>query len=411
MTGNDCDRFCILIRFQLADRFPQLLWRHECVSALLDTVEALARRATQGNAPRVAAPEWDRVHVAVATARKGGRNAQSTDPRDPYGESDPISVPGLPMALEPPTSTAELADVLADITELACQWLLRASLSAPSETRIAFFRYVSRISAAATTSVGARGGCYAGLATGLYALSPSSPAGPPAVLAHGMIGRARGAATVLLHRGHVTADAGLPSTLAALSSAGVRVRWAGVGSALPSTGKPAGKAASGATSTAATAAGAPKWGVAGSPAAAALGGFLGTSWAQLPLSKLLLAGSAPGNTALPGGSLTGVLEDDEGASDKDGESGSVVERSVAPRTGRLAGEFAPSIFDAPQVASAEFLGLRAPSGTGLASALYKLDGPGMEHCSSGGAVLALSTRTCLVQVLTRSCGLPLTHWF
>lgn len=390
---------------QLADRFPQLLWRRECVAALLDTVEALARRAAQGSAP----PPLARAGISAsansgrATEHRETRAPAAAVLRDPFGESDPIAVLGLPVSLEPPTSVSELADVLADLTELACQWLLRASVGAPAETRIAFHSYVSRAAAAAAAATSLRGGAYAGLATGLYALSPSAPSGPPTVLSHGMLGRARTAAGALLNRGAgVTAESGISVTMAALSNAGVRVRWAGVGASLPSASAAAsGVAVGGAAAGASTTAGAPKFGFAGAASTSALGGFLGTPWAQLPLSKLLALGTSPGGGAE--GSVVGVAaEDDDAGSEANDDVGSVAGRSTALRTVRLPGELQASALEASVASGVDVLGLRPATGSALAAALFKLDGAGRKattartlYCTCSACVVtALSLRLC-----------------
>lgn len=302
--------------------------------------------------------------------------------RDPFGESDPIAVQGLPAPLEPPTSVSELADVLADVTELTCQWLLRASVGAPAETRVAFHSYVARAAAAASAATTLRGGAYAGLATGLYALSPSAPSGPPTVLSHGMLGRARTAAAALLNRGHgVAADSGLSTTMAALSNAGVRVRWAGVGASLPASAAAASGAAAGTGAAgSSTTAGAPKFGFAGAASTAALGGFLGTPWAQLPLSKLLALGTSPG--AIGGtaeGSVVGVAADDDDAgSEANDDVGSVAGRSTVLRTVRSPGELQASALEASIASGVDVLGLRPATASALAAALFKLDGAGAE---------------------------------
>jgi predicted RecA/RadA family phage recombinase len=218
-------------RLQLADHFPQLLWRHECISALLETVEALSRRAVQGSSPPSRA-EFSQTEGAA------GANT-----RDPFGESDALFVPGLPVRLELPGSSAQLADVLADVTELACQWLLRAIMSAPAETRIAFQRYVNRTVAAVAASSSSPGR-FAGLATGLYAVSPTMPAsGSPLVATPGMFSAARAALASAAVGSRGTGAGGgalsLPGALASLASSGTRVRWttAPVAPAMPSGGR------------------------------------------------------------------------------------------------------------------------------------------------------------------------------
>ena len=267
-----------LFFLQLADRFPQLLWRHECIAALLDTIEALARRAAQGNGPPSVAGSSASaalVDSPAALSRKPAKPLTAAELRDPFGESDPIAVRGVPIPLEPPASASELADVLADVTELACQWLLRASIGAPTETRVAFHRYVNRVAsaAAAASSVNFRGGSFAGLATGLYAMSPSAPGGLPSVVSHGMIGRARTAAAALLPRAYgITAESGLAATLEALSSAGVRVRWAGGAQPAAAGATSSGVTASGAAAGPSAALGAQKYGFEGVASTAALGG-------------------------------------------------------------------------------------------------------------------------------------------
>jgi hypothetical protein len=211
---------------QLADQFPQLLWRQECISALLETVETISRRVVQGNSP----PLHGRVPSGVSGSDLVSGAASvpvGTNTRDPFGESDGLRVRGVPTMLEPPASASQLADVLSDVTELTCQWLLRGIINAPAETRVAFQRYIAR-AAAAVSAFGATSSHFAGLATGLYAVSPTAPvSGMPIVATYNMASVARAAlsANPSGNRGIVAATASLPVLLSSLSSSGTRVRW------------------------------------------------------------------------------------------------------------------------------------------------------------------------------------------
>jgi hypothetical protein len=240
-----------------------------------------------------------------------------------------------------PTQQAELADVLADVTELALQWVLRASAAAPHETRALFQKFVSRAALAASRG-GARsngssfggggtagGEDHFGLLVALHGMSPpwsslggggGGPGPLPLVRPFGLVSRVQAASNALLVGQRVggvpAASAPLAAQMQLLAAADVRVRLGGVGVAAPSAGGGAaareregggggGGAGFGAASTdpvassgsaagrgAGSASGPPGAGAAASPFAGpaqlrALDGFFASSWARPPPRTLV----------------------------------------------------------------------------------------------------------------------------
>jgi hypothetical protein len=160
-----------------------------------------------------------------------------------------------------PTQQAELADVLADVTELTLQWVLRASATAPHETRALFQKFVSRAALAASRG-GARsngssfggggtagGEDHFGLLVALHGMSPpwsslggagGGPGPLPLVRPFGLVSRVQAASNALLAGQRVggipAASAPLAAQMQLLAAADVRVRLGGVGAAAPSAG-------------------------------------------------------------------------------------------------------------------------------------------------------------------------------
>ena len=218
----------------LIERFPRLMWSEVSLRAVLDTVELLSRRVQQGNGPP---PRID----DSASHPSWPSGANSVLMSDPYQESGTLQAASSPYAIHAPGSQAELTDVLADMTEFACQWALRAMAAAPFETRTLFQRFLSQLAlASANTSnppsswiaPGSRvlqeGAAHAGLLVGMYGVAPPwGHSAGPIVRPFGMSARLQSASQSLLGR------AGAPSSFAAqlgmLASSDARVRFGGVG--------------------------------------------------------------------------------------------------------------------------------------------------------------------------------------
>ena len=360
---------------------PQLLWEEGVLRALLDAVDALARRTRQGSGPTLGAAAVAAERAAAGGASAGGGSgADAVLVSDPFRESarlygaakriwrrgrafDSLTLtfpssprhatpfpatsvsaalrtPSSPYAMFAPTQQAELADVLADVTELALQWVLRASAAAPHETRSLFQKFVSRAALAASRG-GARsngssfggggtagGEDHFGLLVALHGMSPpwsslggggGGPGPLPLVRPFGLVSRVQAASNALLVGQRVggvpAASAPLAAQMQLLAAADVRVRLGGVGAAAPSAGGGAaareregggggGGAGFGAASTdpvassgsaagrGAGSASGPGAGAAASPFAGpaqlrALDGFFASSWARTPPRALV----------------------------------------------------------------------------------------------------------------------------
>jgi hypothetical protein len=187
----------------LAETFPSVLWDDDVVRVLLDAVDILSKRAKQGDCP-----------PPTFVSGKADLSANGILMSDPLSESSSIKTPTSPYAMHVPSSMSELADILSDITELTCHWILRAMAAAPNETRSMFLRFLAQISESKMPS--------AGVSVALYSISPSLPsAAGPLIKPFGMSSRVRSAALATVGR----AAPSLALELGLLSSADVRVRY------------------------------------------------------------------------------------------------------------------------------------------------------------------------------------------
>lgn len=417
----------------MVDRFPQLLWEEPLIRALLDTVEALSRRAHQGNhpamtsvvgrpAPTLNTSETDgkRLGLPTSTLLQTGGVA---DLNDPHGESSPLVIPSSSYVMHTPSAQTELVDVLSDVTELASQWMLRAVVSAPSETRALYQRFVSRLALSAqsvsstmapTVVVGSAGSAvirstgsrvpstvhaypetvqsgdgHAGLHVGLHGIaSTAAGALPPSLRPYGMMGRVRHAGLSLLGRTPNSLTAGLSH----LSHANAHVRWSGVGAT--GVAGAAGGTPSASTTPAAASGAAASAAVSGSAGQTSLGGFQSTSWARASLGQVLSGtgarASAP-TTRIGGSVVTAIDEadeeddDDDSASVRKGDAASVTSRSTVGagaaggaqtqgRGGR--GSVTTSgagPLSAEQAAVAAALGLSFGTATSLVASVHAID--------------------------------------
>jgi hypothetical protein len=193
----------------LADNFPSLLWNESIVRVLLDTVEILSNRAKQGDYP----PQSNGFFISHPKAG----NTNNILLSDPLAESASIRAPTSSFDMHVPSSMAELADVLCDITELASHWILRALASAPNETRSLFLRYLGQISGSNARIP------HAGLSLALYGVAPSltSSYSGPIIKPFGMSLRVRNAALGTIGR----VAPSLSLELGLLSASDVRVRY------------------------------------------------------------------------------------------------------------------------------------------------------------------------------------------
>ena len=190
----------------LAENFPSILWDNDIVRVLLDTVDSLSKRAKQGDCP----PHPS----ALEKADPSVGSAQGVLISDPHSESSSIKTLTSPYAMHVPSSMSELSDILSDITELSCHWILRAMAAAPHETRSLFLRFLTQ-----TSEFNSPG---AGVSVALHGIAPSIPsASGPLIKPFGMSTRVRSAALATIGR----VAPSLALELGLLSAADIRVRY------------------------------------------------------------------------------------------------------------------------------------------------------------------------------------------